>query len=219
MVFEYTYKERIIMAIITGSSNIFTIPGLFLMKYQNRTFAYYLSIFAIIDSILYHVCESLDIIIFLPQLKWHELDNIGAICCLNALIISLSKFNNNLDVQKKLNYLSLFLALIYQKRGPWNIINTIMPIVIFSIVLIIQLIYYGIPKYYYEPFQKGFFFLIFAIAMFIRGLDDANDYLRIYHSFWHVLIGISTFYLWQLQNIKIIGIKEILVFSINNINN
>ena len=37
---------------------------------------------------MYHICESLDIVIYLPQLKWHELDNIGAICCLNSLLIN-----------------------------------------------------------------------------------------------------------------------------------
>jgi hypothetical protein len=212
MPFKYSYLERIFMAAITGSSHITIIPTIILMKYQKKTYGYYLGIFALMNSILYHICGSLKVKIFLSPHKWHELDNIGVICCLNGFILSLSKLNNNLDIQNKLNYLSLFLVLIYQKRDPWNIYNAVMPIVIFTVVLIIQLIYYGIPKYYLEPFQKGFFFLILAIAMFFKGLDDKNDYLRIYHSFWHVLIGISLFYLLQIQNIKIVGIKDILKF-------
>ena len=55
----------------------------------------------------------------------------------------------------------------------------------------------------------GGFFLVGAIAMFVKGLDDGNDYLRIYHSLWHVLIGVSTFYLWQLQDKKTISMRSL----------
>ena len=44
--------------------------------------------------------------------------------------------------------------------------------------------------------------------MFVKGLDEHSDYLRIAHSLWHILIGISTFYLWQLQEKKFVSFKE-----------
>ena len=91
MVYEYTYNERILMAVTTALSNVSTIPGLCLMKYQGRIFSYYFSIFRIFVSFMYHLCESLDILIFIPQLKWHELDNIGAIYCMNNLMLSFTK--------------------------------------------------------------------------------------------------------------------------------
>lgn len=210
MVFNYSHTERVLMAIITGSSNIATIPGLFLMKKQKRFFAYYLSIFAFINSVLYHICESLDIIIYLPQLKWHELDNIGAICCLNALIISITSFCFDMNEQRIMNYFSLFMALIFQKRGPWDLFNTIAPIVIIGIISVYKLIKYGRPKYFQEGLIQGFAFLVPAIAMFIKGLDDGNDYLRIYHSLWHVLIGLSTYYLWQIQYQSVYPMKRMI---------
>ena len=49
-----------------------------------------------------------------------------------------------------------------------------------------------------------------AIAMFVKGLDDGNDYLRIYHSLWHVSIGVSSFYLYQLQENKVIHYYNIM---------
>lgn len=199
MVFAYSSSERMLMAIITGASNIATIPGLFLMKKQGRNFTYYLSIFALTNSVLYHICESLDIILFIPQKKWHELDNIGAICCMNSLIISLTKYSENKAEQNKLNYISLFLALIFQKKDPWDLSNTIIPIAIISMMTLYQMFKLGLPKYYFNPLSQGLVLLVLALAMFIKGLDDLNDYLRIYHSLWHVLIGLSTYYLWQIQ--------------------
>lgn len=202
MGYTYSFFEKILMTIITGSSNFGTVPGLILIKRQKRTFVYYLSLFALINSLMYHICESLDIVIYLPQLKWHELDNIGAICCLNSLIIAKTSFCFDMKHQRKMNYLSLFLALLFQKRGPWELINTILPIVIISLITIYQLIKYGVPQYYPEPLKQGFILLIPAFAMFFKGLDDGNDYLRIYHSLWHVLIGLSSYYLWQIQYAK-----------------
>lgn len=208
MVYNYSTPERILMAIITGSSNIATIPGLFLIKRQKRYFIYYLSIFGLINSLLYHICESLDIVIYLPQLKWHELDNIGAICCMNALIISITPFCFDLSVQRKMNYFSLFMALIFQKRGPWDLFNTIAPIIVIGLICIYQIIKYGKPQYYREGLVQGFIIFIPALAMFVKGLDDGNDYLRIYHSLWHVLIGLSTYYLWQIQYKNVYPLKS-----------
>lgn len=198
------------MAITTGASNIATLPGLFLMKKQGRYFAYYLSIFAFFNSLLYHICESLDIIVFIPQKKWHELDNIGAICCLNALIISLTKNSENMLEQNKMNYVSLFIALIFQKRDPWDLMNTIVPIVIITIITLYQFYRFGFPKYYLASSSQGLVLLVLALAMFIKGLDDLNDYLRMYHSLWHVLIGLSTYYLWQIQKETVLPIHNII---------
>ena len=108
MVYEYSYEERILMAITTALSNVSTIPGLFLMKYQGRLFSYYFSIFGIIVSFMYHLCESLDIVIFIPQLKWHELDNIAAIYCLNNLMLSFTKLGLNIEeIEKKKLFINI----------------------------------------------------------------------------------------------------------------
>ena len=200
MVYEYTYSERVLMAITTSLSNISTIPGLFLMKYQGRIFSYYFSIFGIIVSFMYHLCESLDIIIFIPQLKWHELDNIAAIYCLNNLMLSFTKLGLNIEEIEKTNYLSTIFILIIQKRGPWDLTNTLIPIILCGIYVIYHIIKYGFPDYYNRTqLIKGIIFFGIGLVMFIRGLDDLNDYIRIYHTLWHLFIGIASYYLWQVQ--------------------
>ena len=69
MVYQYTKFERIIMGIINSLSNLPIGPTIFLIKYQKKIFSYYLGYFSMIVSIMYHLCESLDIIIFLEQKK------------------------------------------------------------------------------------------------------------------------------------------------------
>lgn len=209
MVFEYTQKERVIMAIITGMSNISSIPVTLLTYKQKNHFVFMMAVFSMVTSVFYHICESLDIVIVLKQLKWHELDNIGAICSLNSLILVLTQYHRDIEKQNYLNYFSIFIALTIQQRGPWELINTLLPIFLFLGIAVFDWVKNGIPKFNYEVMGYGGFFLVGAIAMFAKGLDDGNDYLRIYHSLWHVLIGVSTFYLWQLQDMKIISMKSL----------
>ena len=214
MVYEYSFIERVLMAITTGLSNVSTVPGLFLMKYHGRIFSYYFSIFGIFVSFMYHLCESLDIVIFIPQLKWHELDNIAAIYCMNSLMLSFTKIGLNIDEIERINYLSCFLILVIQKRGPWDLTNTILPIAICAIYVIYHLIRYGLPKYYRTQLIKGAVFFGIGLIMFIRGLDDLNDYIRIYHTLWHLFIGVAFFYLWQAQYKDFVSFSKIYKFGL-----
>lgn len=213
MPYEYNSTEQILMAIITGISNFSSIPVSLLTKKQKNTFVFNMAIFSMITSVLYHVCESLDIILFLPQKKWHELDNIGAICCMNSLILGFTSADSSIDEHTRLNYISIFIALIFQQRNPWDIVNTISPICLFILYCFWDWYKNGFPFCNRDALIYGSVYMVMAIAMFIQGLDDLNDYLRCYHSLWHLLIGLSTFYLWQVQEKKICSLKDILMNS------
>lgn len=219
MVYEYSYSERILMAVTTALSNVSTIPGLCLMKYQGRIFSYYFSIFGIIVSFMYHLCESLDIIIIIPQLKWHELDNIGAIYCLNNLMLSFTKSGLNIEEIERKNYISTLFILLIQKRGPWDLTNTIIPIFICGLYVIYDFMKNGMPTYYKPQLIKGIIFFGIGLIMFIRGLDDLNDYIRIYHTLWHIFIGIAFYYLWQIQYKNYVTYPEIYNYALKEILN
>jgi hypothetical protein len=218
MVYEYSYIERILMAITTALSNISTVPGLFLMKYHGRIFSYYFSIFGIFVSFMYHLCESLDILIFIPQLKWHELDNIGAIYCMNNLMLSFTKLGLNIDEIEKMNYLSCFLILTIQKRGPWELINTLMPLIIDFSIAIFQILIFGLPNFNKKILIKACIYMFISLLFFYKGLDDLNDYLRIWHSLWHVFIGLTSFHLLQIQDNTFISFTEIIYYGFGYIN-
>lgn len=199
MAYQYSSTERAVMAFITGISSVTCIPVLLLMAILHRSFEFYIGAMTIFTSVMYHVCESLDVVIYLDQEKWHMLDNIASICGMNALLISLLNCHYDYNKQLRLNLLSLLLVLVMQTSHPWELFNTITPVAAFGILLIYDYWTHGVPKCNRSALYKGVTILVLAFAMFVRGLDDANDYLRIAHSLWHVLIGFSSFYLWQIQ--------------------
>ena len=53
--------------------------------------------------------------------------------------------------------------------------------------------------------------------MFIRGLDDLNDYIRIYHTLWHIFIGTAFYYLWQAQYKNYVTYTEIYKYFLKDI--
>ena len=63
----------------------------------------------------------------------------------------------------------------------------------------------------------AFALMCISLIFFYKGLDDLNDYLRIWHGLWHVFIGLTSFYLIQIQEKKFIGFKEMIniYFGIN----
>ena len=217
--YYYTQSEKIIMVLFTCITHIFLLPILFLMKYQKRNYCYYLSIFTFICSFFYHICESLDVIIFVSFTKWNELVNIGVISCLNSLLISITKFCFDKKEQKMMNYFALFMILVYQKRGPFNLINAIVPICIIILFVVYKLVKYGIPKYNRVNLIKGDIFFIIGMILFYFSLSLINDYMRIYHFLSYIFEGISFFYLWQIQIDNSMSIKDIYNFAIGKKNN
>ena len=74
------------------------------------------------------------------------------------------------------------MILVYQKRGPFNLINAIVPICIIILFVVYKLVKYGIPKYNKENLIKGEIFFIFGMILFYFSFNYNNDYMRIYHS-------------------------------------
>jgi len=208
MAYDYTFSEQIIMSIITGLSNFTFIPTILLNFIWERHFESYISLFTMVTSFMYHFTESLNIEIYMEPGKWHILDNIGSICCFNALIITYMNIKTE-DKRLKLNLASLILVIVLQTENPWNLLNTIVPILLFGILLIYDYYIHGVPEFNYKELVRAFSVFIVAIAMFVKGLDEHSDYLRIAHSLWHMFMGICSFYLWQIRENANIDFKNI----------
>ena len=110
MAFQYTIFERIIMGTLNSLSNLAILPTILLIYHQKDIFSYYIGYFSMIVSIMYHFCESLDVIIILEQLKWHELDNIGAIYSFSQMTLPLTIKNSDLNYKYKkiISFFSFF---------------------------------------------------------------------------------------------------------------
>ena len=196
------------MFLTTGLTNFLCFPVLFIVFHQRMVFAYMNGVLTFVCSLLYHSLESLEIPgLYLSASDWHKLDNIASIMTLIYLAIFLM---DNLDYSSKdhssqyecvtdrvLCYLGLFLTIIMQTKHPWDLENTVVPVVLFYLILIIKIVFVRRPRINRKNFNKGIMILGFGVICFYKGLDDENDYLRIWHGLWHCGGSISLFYFYQ----------------------
>jgi hypothetical protein len=94
-------------------------------------------------------------------------------------------------------FAGFILTLVMQVKHPWDLENTFVPIIVAFAVLTYSLATKGKGIYNMYYLKRGGTYLGIAIFFFILGLDDENDYLRIYHGLWHTFGSIASFYLWQ----------------------
>jgi len=109
---------------------------------------------------------------------------------------------DNRDASKNdiLKYFMLCWTLLQQERGPWKLINTLLPIIGALVLPILKHAVYlrRYPEYHWRHFRVGMALLLVSFAFFAKGLDDKNDYLRIFHSGWHVFISAASYWLWRI---------------------
>lgn len=204
--FIYSNFEKIVMGIINSSSNLGIIPCLILVIKYKKDVDVFLGLLTFFSSFMYHLCDGLDINIYMKEGEWHQIDNIGSICSITSFLLAMSNYSQK--VQIRLNLCFLLLIIIVQFADPWNLTNTIFPILLALIITV------------YSFFSKKLINLrdkvsiinknnemnnnyknrgkiVFALAFicFIIGINEHYDYLRIFHSLWHILIGYSTYYI------------------------
>lgn len=201
-------KENLVILLATGLSNIVMFPALYVAYHKKLMFQTYFGLFTLVTSFMYHSMESIGLESFyLSAVEWHKLDNIGSIQCFIMLMVyfmdnldvkgnfMISKHNSLSDLQ--LNLFGLFIVMIMQANHPWELYNTIYPIMFYTVLLMFKVLFIRRSRLNTRYFLKGVFFMVFAVFFFARGLNDDNDVLRLSHGLWHLFGGISSFYLWQ----------------------
>jgi hypothetical protein len=131
--------------------------------------------------------------IYLPELKWHRLDNVFVIAGIAIWTLHVS---GNGHVRKAI-YLSLVISILTQEKDPWNINFTILPIIFFDILaLVLRLWYWSSVKVKYDWRRLGMSLSILGIGsyFFYKGLNEHDDYLRFNHGIWHLMAAVSNYY-------------------------
>ena len=159
--------------------------------------------------------------------QWHRLDNVFIILALQNLFLylflstrlhCLSKFETDPVVTEEdrkfvkrekqiarfLRWFGLAHCFVCQEKAPWVEFYTYLPILV---ILVIALIKWRWNPAKYRPrfnFVRVFTSIactLIGVGFFVIGLDDKNDYLRIYHGLWHVFVSLSfmMFYLSKQQ--------------------
>lgn len=203
--YEHRYKctpfEQFLMVLITAISNFASIPAIILLLRKRNFFAGFMALFTEITSFMYHFMESIALKKFMnmDEYQWHKLDNIGSISCFMALAVFLADTRNQ-DLDLILDYIALIVTLILQESDPWNILNTVSPIILYFLLIpIFSIQRKRLPSYNRKMSRKGYVCLLAAIACFSLALDEFNDYLRFFHGCWHFFVGASSFYLAQVK--------------------
>lgn len=200
--------ERYAMFISTGLTNFLCFPALYVVYKRGMVFGFMIGFFTFFCSLMYHSLDSLEIPqVYITRSEWHKLDNIGSIMSLIYLAVFLmdniekveGKYSSEYEgkTDRALCYFGLFITLLMQTKHPWDIENTVVPVVIFYVALAFKLIFYRRPRIYYDNFNRGCLILGFGFFCFYKGLDDDNDYLRIWHGIWHCCGSTSLFYFYQ----------------------
>jgi predicted membrane channel-forming protein YqfA (hemolysin III family) len=216
MPYKYTILEKYLISLITGVSNLALLPTLKLLYLRGLYYHFFLGLFTILSSFMYHSTEYTDLIILMEQKKWHYLDNIGSICSLISIIIQF-KNDNNYYEELNSNIICFLFVMIVQTKDPWDIINTVVPLILAIFYLLFDLFRKGSNMRINESnLKKGLFIFSLGLICFYFGLDNENDYLRLIHGFWHFFIGLATFYLWQVkirEKESSFGLKEIILLK------
>ncbi|KAL6050518.1 Transmembrane protein [Balamuthia mandrillaris] len=175
--------------IITVVTNISTWPGVVLCWRREWYYEVVLGAAAFLTSVFYHVADIHHRLY--PRYKdwlgmtsgnWHRLDNIFCILCLNSLAFFLSGWEDRKS-KELFRWVLLCWTLWCQERGPWDVTFTLLPIATSIVCVMLRLLQ--------ERLLAGCLLMSIAFVFFVLGLDERNDFLRIYHGLWHMLGGLA----------------------------
>lgn len=177
----YNTDQQMLMFLMTAPTNFIGLPTSIYLYRIEHYFEAFISFFTVLTSFMYHAVDSLDAKFIIQDAQWHRLDNIGAI---TAFMISAVHLMDNrdqkLDLQLQIG--CLFVAILAQEIDPWDLKYTLFPILAAKIMLLGVLKFRARkPQYNKNMLGKSLFFVFLAACCFGIGLDDKNDYLRIFH--------------------------------------
>ena len=193
---------------LTVLTDFALIPALFVMARYRRHFEMFVGILQIISALCYNICNALGTSIFLRETEWHKMNNVLAFTYLALLCIHLMSSGNETQ-NIILRYVAFSTITIGQiKDGFWVQEETPLEMVGMGIWTFIPVAFFGalplfkfarerrLPAYDLRRLNKGIVVGALAIACFKVGLHKKNDPLRFWHGTFHVLIGLSLWYLW-----------------------
>ncbi|CBZ25352.1 conserved hypothetical protein [Leishmania mexicana MHOM/GT/2001/U1103] len=188
-----------ILFITTVLSHIALLPTLHFFYRRKYIFELCCASFGFLASFMYHTTESFGTSIFLSEVAWHRLDNVGVISILGIWCVYLCCFQNPC-VDMSCKCFCIFFTLVVQQKHPWDVRLTISPILFFTLFPVVKhcFIEQRIPPFCARQLACGVFLFFFATIFFFLGLDSRADRYRMYHGAWHFFGGLSSFFLWEM---------------------
>jgi len=128
--------------------------------------------------------------------NWHRLDNIFAILSFISLQIYVLDATIEEDVMQRVRMGLSMLTVVFQEIGPWQLECTLIPILVATSLFVVYLVHNptiraALGRNPEDAFRRAAIMLFFGVIGFIKGLNDATDWLRIAHGCWHFFTGLS----------------------------
>ena len=181
--------KNIIKFIFTVPSHASFIPAILFCIEKKLLIELSILIPLVISSSMYHSFDSYD---YKHTLFLHKIDNVFAI----QSIITILLYLLNLCSEQKIfiTISSIIFVLIYQTKDPWDIFNTLVPVIHMLAIMLYYYIFFGISfitTYCYQLLGL----LICSVLCLYKGLDDSDfKGLRLWHSGWHICTGLLCYY-------------------------
>ena len=148
------------------------------------------------SSLMYHTCETFSTDIFIEELQWYRMENTFVISSFSTYLLYLSgtDFWFNSDCWHN------FLGKVPVEHQLFCSFH--------DLLLSIYSINNHRVIYNWNYFGISLALTTVGVHFFAKGLDEFDDYLRFNHSFWHLVIGLSSWYGFQSTRIEPIQRKS-----------
>ncbi|KAK7198950.1 hypothetical protein NESM_000862200 [Novymonas esmeraldas] len=190
-------ESAVVLFITTVLSHLTMLPTPYLLYKRHYIFEFCCAVFGLLASLMYHSAESFGTSIFLTELEWHRLDNVGIIAMMGLWYVYLCCFQSPV-VDMSCKCFCVFFTLVAQQKHPWDVRFTVAPILLFSLFPVVKhcLVDRRVPPLHLRHLGWGVFFVAFAVPCFVLGLNDHADPYRVYHGAWHFFGGLSSAFFW-----------------------
>ncbi|CAJ1361921.1 unnamed protein product [Effrenium voratum] len=195
-------EERWIQALWTGGTNLALLPAIVLTGQLDMYFESVVCSFALFTSSMYHVCQSLRCrCLGFNSGRWHHMDNVFAITGLLVSIVNFSQVPRPSSWRELRNTLVVSIVICAQISSPWDLMHSIGPLAVGVVLMFFEMIYLRrLPTLCKADLVKAALCACGGGLCFYKGLDQFEDWLRLWHGGWHIFVGAMLYYCVRAQN-------------------
>ena len=172
------------------------VPALAVVANRGRHFELFIGIFQLVASLMFNLCDAIDVDLLFPRVRWHELLNILSITYGCHLLIFLMG-NKAEPRDHALRYASFALVWVLQiKDGFWGASHTaLVPGALGGLLIAKSTL--APPPFNRKVLLPGAGLLALAGVAFYLSLQDLTDPYRVLHGLNQMLVGWSLQFLWR----------------------
>lgn len=161
-------------------TNTTLIPVMVILWRRRRMFDFACSVGGFLSSVVYHWADTTGSAAGFGPLRWHQIDNIFSHAGFVILAANFMQFKQ-LYWEELFKSLGLVIIVFAQVLDPWNIAFTFGPLGLMFAISAVKVWLTGMPKLHGPQVKAGVALMLVAGIGFVKGLDDENDYLRLWH--------------------------------------